>query len=558
MRICTTTCMVAMAAVVMMAHHAMADLVILRADGTHASSSQATREYNPDTGGWNITLNSLYAPGGVTAYTIRANGGETIDNLWIDVPCWKNFEGECIPAGSPVFVRLYSDAPNGLRYIHNIEQTGTAETLLMHAEATRDIGQVSVLTIGTLHAGRDIVGPITATTLDNQYRGVETVIAGRDVRGDIIANRGRIVNIEAGNNIGSAFDPITVRSKFGQMEVHAEHAMHATITAGANGGSGYLARLSCDAWHGTINTPRFGGLVRSGRMRIRESFNGSMYIGGSLSDHVDYFVLPVQGISGQIIINADNQPGGTWDVPIHLGPEDDPETVVVYGPLYELPSDALGGGSIGVVPFRLHDQSCTPPNGSTITLAPGQSIPPIALEHYGPVTWSFGSPLTIERRPIGAESPYQLVATSDVQMYRSSNNPTRVIVENAPGKSGLQPGYEYRIKPTTQLRCELDSLPPVQWQSDYLFTIELPNCQGDLNGDGVVNVTDLLLMLAFWGPVGALPAADLNGDGVVNVSDLLILLSNWGTCTSAQESSVSQPQRGQNMDAKPAPRATHR
>jgi hypothetical protein len=53
---------------------------------------------------------------------------------------------------------------------------------------------------------------------------------------------------------------------------------------------------------------------------------------------------------------------------------------------------------------------------------------------------------------------------------------------------------------------------------------------GDLNCDGFVNVSDLLILLASWGscndPCGC--DADLNGDDIVNVSDLLILLGNWG------------------------------
>lgn len=50
---------------------------------------------------------------------------------------------------------------------------------------------------------------------------------------------------------------------------------------------------------------------------------------------------------------------------------------------------------------------------------------------------------------------------------------------------------------------------------------------GDLNGDGSVNVLDLLLLLTDWGPcLGC--AADLNGDGAVDVLDLLEMLTNWG------------------------------
>lgn len=53
---------------------------------------------------------------------------------------------------------------------------------------------------------------------------------------------------------------------------------------------------------------------------------------------------------------------------------------------------------------------------------------------------------------------------------------------------------------------------------------------GDLNGDGMVDVSDLLILLAAWGtcPRSSDCPADLNGDGVVDISDLLILLSNWG------------------------------
>lgn len=56
-----------------------------------------------------------------------------------------------------------------------------------------------------------------------------------------------------------------------------------------------------------------------------------------------------------------------------------------------------------------------------------------------------------------------------------------------------------------------------------------PVMTGDLNGDGVVDVFDLLILLDGWGVPGTGGAsADLNSDGVVDVFDLLILLDHWG------------------------------
>lgn len=48
---------------------------------------------------------------------------------------------------------------------------------------------------------------------------------------------------------------------------------------------------------------------------------------------------------------------------------------------------------------------------------------------------------------------------------------------------------------------------------------------GDLNGDGVLNILDLLVFLENLGCEGADCVGDLNGDGVVDVQDLLIWLS---------------------------------
>lgn len=56
-----------------------------------------------------------------------------------------------------------------------------------------------------------------------------------------------------------------------------------------------------------------------------------------------------------------------------------------------------------------------------------------------------------------------------------------------------------------------------------------PLCPSDLNNDGVVDVSDLLVLFANWGPCGVC-SSDINSDGVVDVSDLLLLLGSWGAC----------------------------
>lgn len=56
-----------------------------------------------------------------------------------------------------------------------------------------------------------------------------------------------------------------------------------------------------------------------------------------------------------------------------------------------------------------------------------------------------------------------------------------------------------------------------------------PAIDGDLNRDGSVDLQDLLILLAGWGPCpeSTRCPADIDGDGTVGLGDLLVLLSNW-------------------------------
>jgi hypothetical protein len=76
--------------------------------------------------------------------------------------------------------------------------------------------------------------------------------------------------------------------------------------------------------------------------------------------------------------------------------------------------------------------------------------------------------------------------------------------------------------------------PPVVDMGAYEF--QLP-CPWDLNGDGVVNVLDLILLVQSFGPCDDPDDCpeDFDGDGFVGILDLLALLWNFGFCPGFEE-----------------------
>jgi predicted outer membrane repeat protein len=58
---------------------------------------------------------------------------------------------------------------------------------------------------------------------------------------------------------------------------------------------------------------------------------------------------------------------------------------------------------------------------------------------------------------------------------------------------------------------------------------EVPPCTADINGDGSIDVDDLVDLILNWG-VCVDCAADLDGDDLVGVDDLVLLILGWGPC----------------------------
>jgi len=64
----------------------------------------------------------------------------------------------------------------------------------------------------------------------------------------------------------------------------------------------------------------------------------------------------------------------------------------------------------------------------------------------------------------------------------------------------------------------------VYWE----YTPFAPVCLGDFDGNGLINGSDLAVLLGNWG--GDLKKFDLNGDDEIDGNDVAILLGNWGDC----------------------------
>ena len=55
------------------------------------------------------------------------------------------------------------------------------------------------------------------------------------------------------------------------------------------------------------------------------------------------------------------------------------------------------------------------------------------------------------------------------------------------------------------------------------------DCQAaDITDDGIVDISDILAILGYWG--SSIPAGDVDGNGVVDIGDLLMVVGNWGPC----------------------------
>jgi len=187
---------------------------------------------------------------------------------------------------------------------------------------------------------------------------------------------------------------------------------------------------------------------------------------------------------------------------------------------------ALGAGSAAVgfgagsVVLRSTDQfnTLTGTTGGAYTLAaPDTTAPTLSninainiFQTSATITFTSNEPAT-HIIDYGTSTSYGLSLSSGSLMTAHA----RLLTVLTPGTT-----YNYRIRATDAAGNTVTSA------NRTFFTARISR-RGDLNNDGLVDLTDLSILFRWWNSNNA--AGDVNGDGAVDVYDLSILLFNWNT-----------------------------
>ena len=143
---------------------------------------------------------------------------------------------------------------------------------------------------------------------------------------------------------------------------------------------------------------------------------------------------------------------------------------------------------------------------------------------FGAGTEDGPAPIVFMNEPLAADadSDGDIDVAADFYMQLNTTghgqfDVTNVFLGNVYVDTGWPFGWQY---------VDIDRI----YMNGYMDITPISNpCTADVNGDGSVNITDILAVIGNWGGTGE---GDVNGDDIVNVTDLLEVVSAWGPCSS--------------------------
>ncbi len=252
-----------------------------------------------------------------------------------------------------------------------------------------DLGTIAVNNINRMFVGGSVTGSISATfnsiaggggTLNN------AVVAG-DVSGSVNVD-GPLSSLSVGGVLGLDTGAV-VNVPRGNIEKLSAGTLKASVNTvfdiNSLSATNIVGSIACR--NVSTSSTSSSGISVSGTINGNIMVRSSLVTGSQVSTPV---------LSGQIFLNASNA-GGVWagDVSINsatLSPKN----------AYTAKSADIGGGAVGLVPFRLHATDSVP----GVAGSPGGALPfggvrngsqTIRLRHYGPVKVGVsGAPVKVE------------------------------------------------------------------------------------------------------------------------------------------------------------------
>lgn len=251
-----------------------------------------------------------------------------------------------------------------------------------------------------------------------------------------------------------------------------------------------------------------------------EAWGGPIIIGDPTSDNAIILDGAVRDENGNVIwfpngVNTGQpcpQPGDTHVIYCEAEP-------ILENIYYEYTSAQLGGGAIGLVPFRLHHNDSEPPTGTEMTETAffATYAGAINLRHYGPINKlnhnNDAPTLRITRRTLPTDIPtdvtdqFDIILQPEDPQYPSRGRRTvRVMPKNA-SVHGI-----FTITPTNELVCEGSAPTCNNSQAHtpvhpWVYTITLqPDCDNDGVDDRFQIAQD--------------PSIDCNNDGIIDTCQI--------------------------------------
>lgn len=435
---------------------------------------------------------------------------------------------------------------------------------------------IDVMRIGTAetHTGividGDVIGDInleaefTSVSVSNCQ--VEDLVVGGRLIGDVVAMDGFIEEITAADGIGDSSNSLaSIISAAGSIERIYAGDFYGTLIAGSSTPAdlGQVQIFGTDVGLGFSGSGDFEGEIyaagfnegyaiggNAGIFVARDAIGTSStddWVFGELTDFTDdvptiiigrnlatnlTISVPDEGLAGEIIVNAnaDSMDPGDWDGAVEV------DSTAISAPYYADTTDELGGGSVGLAPYRVHRADCYPEHQGAVfgysleiqgfePVCVWQGIKP-ELAFYGPVDDMAvsGPPVTVQ---IKDGMSYTTVGWTPSVTVVDENRRLRV---SGP-VLGWDPG-EYRvIAETTDIECRYVNGGPNPSATNAYFDFEIiDGCSlmllqsFDCNSDQELCAEDM----AAW----AASPQDFNGDSSADATDLVILenaIDSWNS-----------------------------